>query len=194
MNVMIIRSVAASLAAIPMIAFTADISKLDVRLGLWETTTTVADTGGQGLAGMENMPPEANEKMAAAMQKMPPEQRARTEAYMAQMRQHRSGPQVHKFRTCMSAEKMRKDSFFGDKEMRGQCTHTITESDSHATAVTFSCAENGVLNQGQVRFVATSPTAVNGTMDMHVVVHDKPITMHTDMQSTWLGPDCGTVK
>ena len=40
------------LGVIPMIGFTADAPKLDVRMGLWETTTTSTYTGAPG------MPPE----------------------------------------------------------------------------------------------------------------------------------------
>jgi hypothetical protein len=183
MNVTTIRSMAAALAAIPMICLSADGSKLNVRLGLWETTTTVSGAGEAAMAGMEE-----------AMQNMTPEQKARMAAAMSRMQQQPSGPREHKWRSCMTAEKMQRDSFFNDKEMGGHCTHTILQNDSHATAVSFTCSENGVTNQGQVRFEATSPTSVKGTMDMHMVMHDRPVNMHSDFQSTWIGADCGTEK
>ncbi len=183
MNVMTVRSMAVALAVIPMISLSADGSKLNVRLGLWETSTTVAGAGGAVAAGM-----------AEAMQNMTPEQKARMAAAMSRMQQEESVPRVHKSRSCMTAEKMQRDSFFDDKEMRGHCTHTITENTGTTTAVSFTCAENGVTNTGQVRFVATSPTSVKGTMDMHMVIHDKPVNMHSDFQSTWIGADCGTEK
>ncbi len=183
MNVLTIRSMAVALAAIPMISLGADGSKLNVRLGLWETTATVAGAGEAAMAGM-----------AEAMQNMTPEQKARMAAAMSHLQQEQSVPTVHKSRNCMTAEKMQRDSFFEDKEMRGHCTHTISENNSQTTAVSFTCSENGVTSQGQVRFVATSPTMVKGTMDVHMVIHDKPVTMHSDFQSTWIGADCGTEK
>ena len=183
MNTKTIRSLALALAAMPMIGFSADSSKLNVRLGLWETTTTVVGAGAAAAAGM-----------AEAMESMTPEQKARMAAAMSHMRQEQSLPQVHKVRSCMTAEKMQRDSFFNDKEMGAHCTHTITENDSHATAVSFTCSENGVTNRGQVRFEATSPTSVKGTMDMQMTIHDRPTNMHSDFQSTWIGADCGTEK
>jgi hypothetical protein len=183
MNTMTIRSLAVALAVIPVIGFSADSSNLNVRMGLWETTMTVAGAGDAAMAGM-----------AEAMQNMTPEQKARMAAAMSHMRQEESVPRVHKSRSCMTPEKMHRDSFFNDKEMGKKCTHTIVENTPRATAVSFTCSENGVTNQGQVRFEATSPTSVKGTMDMHMVMHDKPVNMHSDFQSTWIGADCGTEK
>lgn len=183
MNVMTIRSMAVALAAIPMICLSADGSKLNVRLGLWETSTTIAGAGDAAMAGM-----------AEAMQNMTPEQKARMAAAMSHMKQEPSAPRLHKSRSCMTPEKMQRDSFFNDKEMHGHCTHTITENNSHATAVSFTCSEEGVTSEGKVRFETISPTSVKGTMDMHMVMHDRPVNMHSDFQSTWISADCGTEK
>jgi hypothetical protein len=132
--------------------------------------------------------------MAEAMQNMTPEQKARMAAAMSHLQQQPSVPKTHTSRSCMTAEKMQRDSFFNDKEMRGHCTHTITENDSHATAVNFTCSEDGTTSEGKVRFETISQTSVKGTMDMHMVIHDHPVNMHSDFQSTWIGADCGTVK
>jgi hypothetical protein len=198
MNVMTNRSLAAALttalAAVPMIGFGADTSHLDVRMGLWETTTTVQGAEALQQAAMAGMPAEAREGMAQAMQNMTPERRAQMAAAMGQVSQRHAGLQVHKARSCITVEKLQKEGFFNDKEMQEHCTHTVTQNDGRATAVSFSCTEDGVTSKGQVRFEATSPTSVKGAMDMHMVIHDRPVTTHSDFQSTWISADCGTEK
>ncbi|MBS0388299.1 MAG: DUF3617 domain-containing protein [Proteobacteria bacterium] len=191
------RWFAAALALVSMTTFAADSPKLDVRLGLWETTTTVSHNGTPGMPDMAAaaaMPPGASQRMAEAMQSMSPEQRAQMAAAMSRMNQNRGGPHEHKYKSCMTADKMRRDGFFNDKDMRGHCTHTVIENTAHSTVVSFECAEEGATSKGTVRFTAISDTQVKGTMDMNMVVHDMPMSVHTDIQSTWLGPDCGDEK
>ncbi|HVN99240.1 MAG TPA: DUF3617 family protein [Steroidobacteraceae bacterium] len=192
-----VRWLAAALAAAPLATLAADSPKLNVRLGLWETTTTVTHNGVPGAPGMATapaMPPGVSERMAEAMQHLSPEQRAQMAAAMSRANQNRNGPHEHKYRSCMTEDKMHRDGFFNDKEMRGHCTHTVIENDAHSTAVSFECAEDGATNKGTVRFTAVSPTQVKGTMDMNIVVNGTPMTVHTDLQSTWVGPDCGDEK
>ena len=182
MNSLVKNTLAAALAAIPTIALSADAPKLNVRMGLWETSMSVAGAGSAAMAGM-----------AEAMQNMTPEQKARMAAAMSRMQQD-DAPRMHKSRSCMTPEKMHRDGFFNDKEMNGHCTHTIIENTATATALSFSCAENGVTNEGKMRFEAASPTVVKGTMDMNIVVHGKPANTHTEFQSTWISADCGSEK
>lgn len=183
MNSLIKNTFAAALATVPIIALSADAPNLNVRMGLWETSFTVAGAGNAVMAGM-----------AEAMQNMTPEQKARMAAAMSRMQHDDAAQTVRKSRSCMTPEKMHRDSFFNDKEMGGHCTHTVIENTATATALTFSCAENGVTNEGKMRFEATSPTLVKGTMDMNIVVHGRPATTHTEFQSIWISADCGTEK
>src|SRR5262249_39929016 len=132
--------------------------------------------------------------MAEAMANMTPEQRARMAAAMSKMQHDDSAQTVHKSRSCMTPEKMQRDSFFNDKEMQGHCTHTIVENTATATALTFSRAENGVTNEGKMRFTAVSPTQVKGSIDMNIVIHGRPASTHTELQSTWISADCGSEK
>jgi hypothetical protein len=132
--------------------------------------------------------------MAEAMQNMTPEQKARMAGAMQRMQQQEAMPKAHTSRSCMTPEKMQKDALFNDKEMAGHCTHTVTENTATSMAVHFTCAENGVTNEGDGRFTATSPTTVKGSMDMHMVMHGKPVSMHSDFQSKWISADCGNEK
>jgi hypothetical protein len=183
MKTLTIRTLAAALAVIPLVAISADTPKLNVRMGLWETTVTSSGTGEAIMAGMDE-----------AMKNMTPEQKARMAAAMSRMQQHASVPNAHTSRSCMTPEKMQRDALFNDKEMAGHCTHTVTENTAQSMAVHFSCSENGVTNEGEGRFTALSPTTVKGSMDMHMVMHGKPVNMHSDFESKWVSADCGTEK
>ena len=183
MNSLLKTTSVAALAAIPMIALSADAPKLNVRMGLWETTVTSTGTGEAIMAGMEE-----------AMKNMTPEQKARMAAAMSRMQQKDSMPNAHTSHSCMTPEKMQRDAMMSDKDMAGHCTHTVTENTAQTMAVHFSCSENGVTNEGEGRFTAVSPTAVKGSMDMHMVMHGKPVNMHSDFQSKWISADCGAEK
>ncbi len=183
MNSLVRNTLAAALAAVPMIALSADAPKLNVRMGLWETSFTVAGAANAMMAGVEG-----------AMQNMTPEQKAQMAAAMSRLQHSDAAQSVRKSRSCMTPEKMQRDGFFNDKEMNGHCTHTVVENTATATSLTFSCAENGVTNEGKMRFEAPSPTVVKGTMDMNIIVHGKPANTHTEFQSTWISADCGSEK
>lgn len=185
MYTMTIRSLAAALAIVPMIAFSADtpLPNLNVRMGLWETTVNSTGVGDAIMAGMDD-----------AMKNMTPEQKARMAAAMSNMQQHSSQLDAHTSRSCMTPEKMKRDAMMNDKRMGEHCTHTVTENTATTMAVHFTCSENGVTNEGDGRFTAVSPTSVKGIMDMHMNMHGKPVNMHSEFQSKWISADCGSVK
>lgn len=183
MNSLVKNTLATALAAMPMIALCADAPKLNVRMGLWETTVAATGTADAIMAGMED-----------AMKNMTPEQKARMATAMSRMQQHESVPNAHTSRSCMTPEKMQKDAMMSDKKMAEHCTHTVTENTATTMAVHFSCSNDGVTNEGDGRFTAVSPTAVKGSMDMHMVMHGKPVNMHSDFQSKWISADCGNEK
>ena len=185
---MTIRTIIAVLAAFPVIGFAADSPKLDVRTGLWESSSTSTFTG------MPAMPAGAEKELAEAMSRLTPEQRAQMAGLQAQMHRRQGMPQVHKERSCMNREKMEKNGFFGDQDTKGHCTHTITQNDSRTMAATFTCEDKESSGKGQMVFTANSPTSVKGTIDMTMTVEGKPMTTHIDLESQWVAADCGDVK
>lgn len=185
---MSMRTITAALALFPAIALAADAPKLDVRMGLWENTSTTSFTGAPG------MPAEAREEMQEAMKKMPPEQRAQMEALQKQLMTHQGAPQAHTDRDCLTREEMQKKGFFKDEDDKGHCTHTITQNDARTMAAAIVCSGKESSGKGRFVITATSPTAVTGTMDMTMTTAGKPMTMHVDLRSKWVGPECGDVK
>ena len=149
------------------------IEPLNVKLGLWEMTTTTK-TGGQ-------MPisPEL-------LNKLTPEQRAKLEESMkAHSGAHEN---TNTYKTCLTKEKM---SF--DKEEKN-CTRTILTSTSSKVAVKVQCSQPNMQSSATMEFEALSPENVKGSA--HIVVTGESHTMNLDGTYTgkWIGSACGDVK
>ena len=107
-------------------AWSADkIQPLDVKLGLWETTSTTQMTG------MPPIPPEVLDRMT-------PEQRAQMEATMGA-----SGgqPKAHITKSCMTKERLEKGGSFG--EDRPNCKRTVTGSTGSKARLAGRLQRNG---------------------------------------------------
>ena len=94
----------------PLTSWTADpVQPLDVKLGLWETTTV------NEMSGMPPMPAEV-------LAKLTPEQRAKMEAaFKARAAQ---GPRTTTQRTCLTKEELSKPLALGDDNDKS-CARTI---------------------------------------------------------------------
>jgi hypothetical protein len=148
------------------------LSALDVRMGLWETTS---------VTNMSNM-------MAAVdTSKMSPEQKAQMEAMMKGMA---SKPIVNK--SCMTKEKFEKQSFMQQRP-NSDCTQTITKNTRTLMEATVSCTKPETIT-GQITIEAPSPTALKGTVKSKGNARGREINVTIDMTGKWLGADCGDVK
>ncbi len=149
---------------------------LDIKLGLWETTST------NTMSGAPPIPPDV-------LAKMTPEQRARFE----QMIQARTGtPTNHTHKYCLTKEKLEKDLSFG--EDKGKCTHTIVASSSSVADVKFRCAENEATTEGTAKFQAVNSENVKGTVHAVTTGSGHTMTIDVSLTSRYLGPACGDVK
>ncbi len=145
---------------------------LNVRLGLWEATTTVQ---------MSGAPPVDTSGMS-------PEQRARIEAMVAK---RMAAP--HTFRTCLTKEKLG-EMPFQDRQNRA-CKPTVLSSSSTEYAVKFSCTDDeGTTTNGQWHFVAASPELVKADGQMAMERGGKKMDSKTMMTAKWIGASCGNVR
>ncbi len=148
---------------------------LNVKLGLWEATTTVQTSGA---------PPIDTSGMS-------PEQRARLEAAFANSRKRMAAP--HTFRSCLTKEKLG-EMPFQDRNNRA-CKPTVLSSSSSEYAVKFSCTdESGETTSGQWRFQAASPELVKGDGEMTMERGGQKMESKTSMTAKWIGASCGNVK
>lgn len=132
------------LLAAPLLAMAGD--SLDVKLGLWEVSTT-ADVQGMMI------PPEA-------LKKMPPERRAQLLAAMKQ----NAGPHAHAGRSCITAEDIRQGAFRAEDDKDPGCKTKIT-------AQTRTLQEANVVCTGEeartshIKIQALDREHVKGTID-----------------------------
>src|SRR5262249_9492942 len=105
---------------------------LNVKLGLWENTTTISSSGALGI------PPE---KLA----KMSPEQRARVEAAL----KARSGQSAHTntYKSCLTKDQLQKTPF-ADKQ---NCAETLISSSAKEAEVSFECTMEEAKGSGTMK-------------------------------------------
>jgi len=153
-----------------------DITPLDVKLGLWESTWT------NQVSGMPPMP-------ADALANLTPEQRAKVEDAM---KARANGmPNVRTHKQCMTKEKLEKDATFDDRK---SCTHSVTSSTRHKLEMKIECAEQGMKSSGTLRVEAVDSENVKGAMQMVATGGDHTMNINANFTGKWLSPDCGTVK
>jgi Protein of unknown function (DUF3617) len=148
----------------------------DLKLGLWETTTT---------SDRQGMPmPDPSQ--------MPPEMRARMETYLKTHPQNAQN--THVMRSCLTKEKLDKELFNPGNGPQGGCTRTVLKSTKTTQDVQVSCP-NGVHGEGHYQIL--SPMAGKGTFTMSGAGGPDgktPFHMSTQMTTKWISADCGDVK
>ncbi len=161
-------AMAVSLAAVLI----AQAPALDVRMGLWEVSTTT-QVGGQ-------MPDVDTSKMT-------PEQKARVEEMMKGVMSGRTNVT----KTCMTREKLEKQSFMDSdrhncKQTMNTNTHTVLDS-------TVTCTGENAMT-AEMRIEAASPTSIKGVVKSENSMRGRTMNVNINLTGRWLGADCGDVK
>jgi Protein of unknown function (DUF3617) len=153
-----------------------DLKPFDVKLGLWETTTSVQTSG----MAPVNIPPDA-------LARMTPDQRAKVEAMM----KNQGSPRTSTTKSCMTPEKMKRSEFYEQK----QCTKTVVSSTGSKLEMRMHCTmEGGAKADGTVRVEKISSESTRGSVQMTSTSADHTMNMNSTFTSRWLGADCGDVK
>ncbi len=147
---------------------------LDVKLGLWETTSTT------NVAGQLPISPDQ-------MANLTPEQRARIEQAIKGM----SGKPITS-KSCLTKEKLDKGFAFNERK---ECSHKLLNSSSHNLEVQMTCTEKeGQTANVLVKANALSSTNVKGTTHITVEGGGRTMTSDGSFTSKWISSDCGSVK
>ncbi len=155
------------------------IQPLNVKLGLWEVTSTTNVSG---------MPPIPDDVLA----RMTPEQRARMEAAMKA--RSGEGPKTTVRKECITKEKLEKDLAFGD-EKNSECTHTVVSSSSSGLEVKLHCANQGVSSDGTFRVDVPNSEAVKGSVQMVSTTNSqRKMNINSTFSGKYLGASCGDVN
>jgi hypothetical protein len=157
----------------------AQIKPLDVKLGLWEVTSTSLMTGLPGI------PPDV-------LAKLPADQRAKMEAAMGA----RAGgaPKTTAQKVCITREKLDKENAFG--EDRKNCTRTVVTSSASKLEMKVQCTEeHNMTMNGTIHVEALNSETVKGSVRMTSGTgNGQTMNVNSDFTSRYLGPACGDVK
>ena len=145
---------------------------LDVKMGLWEMTTTT-EMGGD-MPGVDTS-------------KMTPAQKAQIEAMMKSMASGRTN--VNK--TCMTKEKFNQSNFMG--QQGANCKQTINVNTSTTLDGTFTCTGERAMT-GQMHMDALSSSSLKAIVKSAATQQGKTMTLTIAITGKWLGADRGDTK
>jgi hypothetical protein len=174
------RIIVALLLAGVAVVWAADkVQPLNVKLGLWEMTTTV------NTRGLPPVPPEA-------LARMTPEQRAQ----MAERMKSRDAgaPNVRSTtrKDCVTKEKLEKAAGFD--ENRKNCSRTILTSTDRKLEMQTECIEERGKTKRTIEMEAPNPETVTGNIHMVRSGGDTKMEMASNFSGKWIAPVCGDVK
>jgi Protein of unknown function (DUF3617) len=153
------------------------LTPLNIRLGLWEITTTMQRTGLMGL------PPDM-------LAKMTPEQRARYEERLKAQGANANRTTTRK--NCVTKEKMEKNSMFDDN--RPECKRTVVTSTGSRMEVRAECGKQGVKMTIAMAAEALDSGSIKGTMHMTTSGGERTMEMESTFTGKWVGAACGDVE
>ena len=148
---------------------------LNVKTGLWESTTT-STTAGQA--------PLPSDMLA----KLSPDQRARIEARM----KANSAAKTRTFtnKQCETKEKLAEQPFGSQKE----CKSSIITSTATKAEIKMSCEYGDVKSTGTMNIEVLSPESVKGSGHMTSNGGGHTMTVNTSFTGKWIGASCGNTK
>ncbi len=170
------KKLAVAAVLLPFAVWAGDKFKpLDVKTGLWESTTTTTSVGQIPL-------PED------LLSKLSPEQRARYEARV----KANSGEKTRTFtnKSCLTKEKLDRGTIFDNKE----CTQTVLDSSASKLQLRVACQGEGMKTEGSLIIETLGSESVKGSGTMAMVSGGHTMNSKTSMTAKWLGSSCGDVK
>ncbi len=148
---------------------------LNVRMGLWETTSTMNIGGDMPGVDMSQMTPEQKAHMQAMMQNM-------------------MGAHTTTVKSCLTRQKFDEDTFMTQKDPDMKCEQKITTNTATTLEITETCTGDRPTTM-HIHFTAASPTSVQGTVKTTTAATaGHAMNMDGTITSKWLSADCGDVK
>jgi hypothetical protein len=146
--------------------------KINVKMGLWEVTSTTNMTG--------NVPMPDTSKMT-------PEQTAALQAAMGGM----MGPHTTTIKECLTPEKFNQGMLTDQKN----CKTTITTNTATVLEVQMACDQGrgGTMN-GVMHFEAPSPDVMAGTFKGTSAMGTQAMNITGTYAGKWTSADCGSIK
>jgi hypothetical protein len=145
--------------------------KIDVKMGLWEVTSTTSMTG--------NVPMPDTSKMT-------PQQAAAVQAAMSGM----MGPHTSTIKECLTKEKFDQGMLTDQKN----CKTTITTNTATVLEVQMACDQGQGTMTGLLHFEAPSPAVIAGTFKGTATMGAQTTNITGTYAGKWTSADCGSVK
>jgi hypothetical protein len=166
-------------AAITALLQAAELTKPNIKPGLWEVTTNPKMSG--------EMPIPADQ-----LAKMTPEQRTRLQAAMKAGMTNGSKPRVYK--ECMTPEKIARGFEMDRGADEASCKRNIVSSSATELTLHDECNNPQRKSVTDVHFEIKSGTQMTGKIDVVVTSSGKTMTVDSTVQGKWLSASCGAVK
>ncbi len=148
---------------------------LNVKPGLWETTTTIEKKRAQQPTNLDRLTPE---------------QRAKVEAKLA----HQVKRETHTRKACLSEAKIQSGEAFTGNAHRGACDHKFETQTSRELVAAVECrgANNMV---GTVKMHADDSEHMSGVVEMTYGPADRmQLYSRSVIESRWIKSDCGVAN
>jgi hypothetical protein len=149
---------------------------LNVKSGLWETTSTTEATG------MPPIPPEVAARMTPQQQVMVQESMRRALAKNGKPRTQQQ---------CITQEEI--NSAFGNLAPNSGCKTSVVTSTAKVQETQLACT-GSTKATGTLHIEASSPENVTGSSQMTVGEGQNVMVVKTQFTAHWLGSDCGSVS
>jgi hypothetical protein len=159
--------------ALPLLAA----EKLAAKTGLWETTTTM-NTGGMAKPAMPALPPEM-------LANLSPAQRAQMEQAMKT-----ASNQPLTSRSCVKEKDLAEGAFRQQSPQDMKCTFTVVSSTPKRQETSLQCTTAAGPADGKMVVEVVDAGHVKGTLQ----VKAQQMSMDMQIDSKWLGADCGATK
>ncbi len=159
---------ALALLALALPALAAD--TLQVKTGLWETTTTTNNAG-------FSIPAER-------LAKMPPAQRAKAEQLMKQLGAR--GPQTTREKSCVTAKDLELGAFRGRDDDDKACKYTQVSATPRRQEFTVQCSNEDQTTTGRMVVEAPDSTHVTGSIETKT----DSTTVSIRFTGQWLSASC----
>jgi len=144
---------------------------LDLRIGLWELTSTIQLGGEMPSMNLGKMTPEQQAQMDAAMKAM-------------------MTPQTAVDKSCITKEKLNQADFLMKDEPGTTCKQVYTTNTRTTLDASVTCTGDRQITE-KVHVDASSPTAMKATIKTSTTEDGKTSTLDVTMMGKWLGADCG---
>ena len=169
-----IRMTVLPLALLAM-SIAAQAEPLNVKPGVWETTTVIEKRGA---------------KRPTNLDKLTPEQREKVEKKLAE----RVKKETHTVKSCLKASQIKNGEAFVGGPHRATCTKKFKTQTSNDVVASISCSGINKMT-GNIEMHAADPEHMSGKVDMtYGASGSLQLFTHSEITATWLKADCGAVR